>query len=365
MATSPGRSTERNRGLGLRKMKPGYFIFPWKHGSREKTLSVESSNESKTDACDSDCTSTNEMPIGVFQTIKKHICLKNLMSCKLKQKVKAVETFSTSDEIDEDVTPISDKPDKKVGDNEQKPAVNCDTKEESSDYEGDRAWNDCCVPGTIDTAESYSDIANKNSQELLLSSITIPDLYSNNEKQVCEYTSTRITGAEALNSEAYFNNTDKTECDLVDVQSRSMNDDELITSPNVNTPSTSDNEAKVSLTKELLKLSKYGWYWGPISGDEANAKLEAEPDGAFLVRDSSDDRYLLTVSFKTAGKLFHARIEHSNGMFSLCTDTKPGRFSSVSALINYSMMMSHSAVFCYSRPRYPGYPLFPVRLIKP
>ena len=48
---------------------------------------------------------------------------------------------------------------------------------------------------------------------------------------------------------------------------------------------------KVSLSEELLKLSKYGWYWGPISGDVADTKLISEPDGAFLVRDSSDDRY--------------------------------------------------------------------------
>lgn len=52
----------------------------------------------------------------------------------------------------------------------------------------------------------------------------------------------------------------------------------------------SDCKAKVNLSEELLKLSKYGWYWGPISGDEADSKLVSEPDGAFLVRDSSDDR---------------------------------------------------------------------------
>lgn len=53
-----------------------------------------------------------------------------------------------------------------------------------------------------------------------------------------------------------------------------------------------DNKVKASLTEELLKLSNYGWYWGPISGNEADAKLISEPDGAFLVRDSSDDRYI-------------------------------------------------------------------------
>lgn len=61
-------------------------------------------------------------------------------------------------------------------------------------------------------------------------------------------------------------------------------------SSSVNETLSNENKVKASLAKELLNLSKYGWYWGPISGDEADAKLISEPDGAFLVRDSSDDR---------------------------------------------------------------------------
>jgi hypothetical protein len=61
-------------------------------------------------------------------------------------------------------------------------------------------------------------------------------------------------------------------------------------SGNANETLSNENKVKASLAKELLNLSKYGWYWGPISGDEADAKLISEPDGAFLVRDSSDDR---------------------------------------------------------------------------
>lgn len=60
----------------------------------------------------------------------------------------------------------------------------------------------------------------------------------------------------------------------------------------VNETLNNEHKVKASLAKELLNLSKYGWYWGPISGDEADAKLISEPDGAFLVRDSSDDRYI-------------------------------------------------------------------------
>ncbi|XP_077271647.1 uncharacterized protein LOC143902533 [Temnothorax americanus] len=134
----------------------------------------------------------------------------------------------------------------------------------------------------------------------------------------------------------------------------------------VNETLNNERKVKASLAKELLNLSKYGWYWGPISGDEADAKLVSEPDGAFLVRDSSDDRYVLTLSFKSSGKMLHARMEHSGGLFSLCNQSIESEgFNSVAALINHSMNFSQSAVICYSRPKYPGYPSFPVRLTKP
>lgn len=51
-----------------------------------------------------------------------------------------------------------------------------------------------------------------------------------------------------------------------------------------------EESSQSTLSLELLKLSKYGWYWGPMSGEQADAQLLSEPDGAFLIRDSSDDR---------------------------------------------------------------------------
>ena len=119
------------------------------------------------------------------------------------------------------------------------------------------------------------------------------------------------------------------------------------------------------LTRELFKLPKYGWYWGPITRAEAEERLAGQPDGSFLLRDSSDDRYLLSLSFRSDGRTLHTRIEHCNGLFSFYAQPESEGYSSIVDLIERSMSDSQSGVFCYSRARTPGSPSFPVRLARP
>lgn len=120
-----------------------------------------------------------------------------------------------------------------------------------------------------------------------------------------------------------------------------------------------------SLTHELFRLSKFGWYWGPITRREAERKLNGQPDGAFLVRDSSDERYLLSLSFRSYGRTLHTRIEHCNGKFIFDAQPDTEGYPSIVDLIENSMNDPQTGICSYSRRGSPSPPIYPVRLTKP
>lgn len=77
------------------------------------------------------------------------------------------------------------------------------------------------------------------------------------------------------------------------------------------------NESHRFDTKFSFNFSiQYGWYWGPISSEAAEKILSNEPDGSFIVRDSSDDHYIFSLTFKLNNCVRHVRIEQDQGTFS-------------------------------------------------
>ncbi|KAL7859603.1 hypothetical protein SRHO_G00147500 [Serrasalmus rhombeus] len=76
----------------------------------------------------------------------------------------------------------------------------------------------------------------------------------------------------------------------------------------------SSEDAK-RLQKAMTHLNESGWYWGSLTAAEAKELLNGALDGSFLLRDSSNPGYLLTLSVKTSLGTTHLRVEYSEGQF--------------------------------------------------
>lgn len=90
-----------------------------------------------------------------------------------------------------------------------------------------------------------------------------------------------------------------------------------------NKPSeTLDEQHTLDFATSIQRVKDYGWYWGPISSEAAEKILSNEPDGSFIVRDSSDDHYIFSLTFKLNDYVRHVRIDHDQGNFSFGSCTK-------------------------------------------
>ncbi|RZF33949.1 hypothetical protein LSTR_LSTR010432 [Laodelphax striatellus] len=81
------------------------------------------------------------------------------------------------------------------------------------------------------------------------------------------------------------------------------------------------------LVPDLLQITSCTFYWGKMDRYEAERLLEGRPEGTFLLRDSAQEEYLFSVSFRKYGRSLHARIEQWNHRFSFDSHD-PGVFSS-------------------------------------
>ncbi|XP_067307556.1 suppressor of cytokine signaling 9 [Pseudorasbora parva] len=92
----------------------------------------------------------------------------------------------------------------------------------------------------------------------------------------------------------------------------------------VDTPKTLDTQHRIHtqidyihcLVPDLLQIINLPCYWGVMDRYQAETLLEGKPEGTFLLRDSAQEDYLFSVSFRRYGRSLHARIEQWNHNFS-------------------------------------------------
>ena len=90
------------------------------------------------------------------------------------------------------------------------------------------------------------------------------------------------------------------------------------------------------LVPDLQEIARCGFYWGVMDRYEAERLLENRPEGTFLLRDSAQEEFLFSVSFRRYGRSLHARVDQWNHRFSFDThDSGVFGADSVTALIEH------------------------------
>ncbi|XP_041351321.1 uncharacterized protein LOC121370260 [Gigantopelta aegis] len=70
------------------------------------------------------------------------------------------------------------------------------------------------------------------------------------------------------------------------------------------------------LVPDLRCITSCSFYWGIMDRYEAERLLDSKPEGTFLLRDSAQEEFLFSVSFRRYSRSLHARIEQWNHKFS-------------------------------------------------
>lgn len=98
------------------------------------------------------------------------------------------------------------------------------------------------------------------------------------------------------------------------------------------------------LLETITTLPSCGYYYGNITVEQAETLLKNEPNGAFLIRDSSDSdnpRDIYTITFKVRNCFGSVRIDYAKGFFSLSLQD-PGLpiFPTLMELVSYCLERS-------------------------
>lgn len=106
----------------------------------------------------------------------------------------------------------------------------------------------------------------------------------------------------------------------------------------------SSSSIQSGLLESLTKLPDIGWYYGNITVNQAERLLQDEPNGAFLVRDTTDSHKhseLFTITFKIRNRCGSVRVDYSKGYFTLSLED-PGLplFRTMMDLIGYCLTRS-------------------------
>ncbi|XP_053678366.1 uncharacterized protein LOC128728748 [Anopheles nili] len=127
---------------------------------------------------------------------------------------------------------------------------------------------------------------------------------------------------------------------------------------------TSERSTSMDFTASIEKVQEFGWYWGPITSEGAEKILSNEPDGSFLVRDSSDDHYIFSLTFKLNGTVRHVRIDQDQGSFSFGSCAK-FKSRTIMEFIENAVEHSRSGRYLFFLHRRPEYGPMRVQLTKP
>lgn len=110
----------------------------------------------------------------------------------------------------------------------------------------------------------------------------------------------------------------------------------------------SSNDADLSRVQEALRtLRTSGYYYEGLSWQEADRLLRDRAVGTFLVRDSSDNRFLFALSVQTERGPTSARIHYRKGQFRLDSEDALSScmpwFTCVVRLVEHYVQLSRSA----------------------